>query len=52
MSDRAAVSEFLLAIDAATPIDCLIASAGITMVTPGAGAVEDLIKSAELFDVN
>src|SRR5208337_1687000 len=50
--DRAAMSEFLLAIDAATPIDCLIASAGVTMVTPAVGAVEDLTKSAELFDVN
>jgi len=50
--DRAAMSEFLLEIDAATPIDCLMASAGVTMVTPAAGAVEDLTKSAELFDVN
>ena len=50
--DRGAMSEFLLAIDAATPIDCLIASAGVTMVTPSVGAVEDLTKSAELFDVN
>ena len=50
--DRAAMSEFLLAFDAATPIDCLIASAGVTMVTPAAGAVEDLTKSADLFDVN
>jgi short-subunit dehydrogenase len=50
--DRIAMSDFLLAIDAATPIDCVIASAGVTMVTPAAGAVEDLTKSAELFDVN
>jgi short-subunit dehydrogenase len=50
--DRAAMSEFLLAIDTATPIDCVIASAGVTMVTPAVGAVEDLTKSAELFDVN
>ncbi|HZZ62674.1 MAG TPA: SDR family NAD(P)-dependent oxidoreductase [Roseiarcus sp.] len=50
--DRAAMSAFLLEIDAATPIDCLIASAGVTMVTPAAGAVEDLAKSAELFDIN
>ena len=50
--DRAAMSEFLLALDAATPIDCLIASAGVTLVTPAAGAVEDLTKSADLFDVN
>lgn len=50
--DRSAMSAFLLEIDAATPIDCLIASAGVSMVTPAAGAVEDLTKSAELFDVN
>jgi short-subunit dehydrogenase len=50
--DRAAMSAFLLQIDAATPIDCVIASAGVTMVTPAVGAVEDLTKSAELFDVN
>jgi short-subunit dehydrogenase len=50
--DRAAMSEFLLAIDAAAPIDCVIASAGVTMVTPAVGAVEDLTKSAELFDIN
>jgi short-subunit dehydrogenase len=30
----------------------MIASAGISMVTPAHGAVEDLTKSAELFDVN
>src|SRR5271166_206591 len=48
--DRAAMSEFLLAFDAATPIDCLIAGAGVTLVTPAAGAVEDLTKSADLFD--
>jgi short-subunit dehydrogenase len=50
--DAAAMSEFLLAFDAATPIDCLIASAGVSMVTPVRGAVEDLTKSAELFDIN
>jgi short-subunit dehydrogenase len=50
--DRAAMSKFLLAIDADTPIDCLIACAGVTMVTPAVGAVEDLTESAELFDVN
>lgn len=50
--DRPAMRKFLLEIDAATPIDCLIASAGVTMVTPVAGAAEDLTKSAELFDIN
>ncbi len=50
--DRAAMAEFLLTFDAAAPIDCLIVSAGVTMVTPADGGVEDLTKSAELFDVN
>ena len=50
--DRSAMSGFLLDVDAATPIDCLIASAGVSMVTPALGAVEDLTKSADLFDVN
>ena len=35
--DRSAMSGFLLEIDHATPIDCLIASAGVTMVTPAVG---------------
>ena len=50
--DRNAMSSFLLEVDQATPIDCLIASAGVTMVTPAAGEVEDLTKSADLLDVN
>ena len=50
--DRAAMAGFLLAFDSAAPIDCLIASAGVTMVTPAVGGVEDLTKSSELFDVN
>jgi short-subunit dehydrogenase len=50
--DRAAMTEFLLAFDSAASIDCLIASAGVTMVTPAVGGVEDLTKSGELFDVN
>ena len=50
--DRQAMSGFLLEIDTATPIDCLIASAAVSMVTPAVGAVEDLTKSADLFDVN
>lgn len=43
---------FLLGVDSATPIDCLIASAGVTMVTAVPGGVEDLSRSPELFDVN
>jgi short-subunit dehydrogenase len=50
--DRAAMSEFALACDVAAPVDCVIASAGVTMVTPADGNVEDLTKSHELFDVN
>jgi short-subunit dehydrogenase len=50
--DAAAMREFLLDFDAAAPIDCMITSAGISMVTPAHGAVEDLTRSAELFDVN
>ena len=44
--------EFVLACDAAALIDCVIASAGVTMVTRADGNVEDLTKSRELFDVN
>jgi short-subunit dehydrogenase len=50
--DRDAMSDFLLSVDEADPIDCLIAAAGVTMVTPRAGEVEDLTKAPELFDVN
>jgi short-subunit dehydrogenase len=50
--NRSAMNEFLLAVDAATPIDCVIASAGVTMVTSADGTVEDLTRSAELYDVN
>jgi short-subunit dehydrogenase len=50
--DREAMSAFLVAADEADPTDCVIASAGVTMVTPHAGAVEDLTRSRELFDVN
>jgi short-subunit dehydrogenase len=50
--DREGMRAFLTEFDAAAPIDCLIASAGVTMVTPNAGEVEDLSKSRDLFDVN
>ncbi len=50
--DREAMSAFLIAADEADPTDCVIASAGVTMVTPHAGAVEDLAQSRDLFDVN
>ena len=50
--DRDAMRSFLLDFDAAAPVDCIIASAGVTMVTPAPGGVEDLTKAEELFDVN
>jgi short-subunit dehydrogenase len=50
--NRSAMDEFLLAMDAATPIDCVIACAGVSMVTPADGTVEDLARSPELFDIN
>lgn len=50
--DREGMADFLLSVDAATPIECLIASAGVTMVTPRVGAVEDLAEARGLFDTN
>ncbi|RBP17160.1 short-subunit dehydrogenase [Roseiarcus fermentans] len=50
--DRDALSAFLVETDEADATDCLIASAGVTMVTPRAGAVEDLTRAQDLFDVN
>jgi short-subunit dehydrogenase len=50
--DRAAIGSFLLALDAASPIDCMIANAGIAMGTTPDGEVEDLSKVGELFEVN
>ncbi len=50
--DPDAMRAFLVEADEADPTDCVIASAGVTMVTPRAGAVEDLTRSRDLFDVN
>jgi short-subunit dehydrogenase len=50
--DREAMRRFLSEFDAAAPVDCIIASAGISMVTPVSGGVEDLTRANELFDVN
>ena len=50
--DRDAMRNFLLDFDAAAPVDCIIASAGVTMVTSAAGEVEDLTQAEGLFDVN
>ncbi len=50
--DEQAMRAFLLAADDADPTECVIASAGVTMVTPRAGGVEDLTRCRDLFDVN
>jgi short-subunit dehydrogenase len=50
--DRDAMRGFLLDFDAAAPVDCVIASAGVTMVTPAPGEVEDLTRAQDLFDIN
>lgn len=50
--DRAGLREFLIAFDEATPINLLAASAGVTMVTPAPGEVEDIAKARALFEVN
>ena len=50
--DEPAMRAFLLAVDEADPTECVIASAGVTMVTPRPGMVEDLTRSRDLFDVN
>jgi len=50
--DRFALRDFLLHFDAHAPIDSLIASAGVTLVTPAVGSVEDLEAAASLFEVN
>ena len=52
MRDEQAMRAFLLAVDDADPTECVIASAGVTMVTPRAGMVEDLTRCRDLFDVN
>lgn len=50
--DRDALAAFLIAADEADPTDCVIASAGVTLVTPHAGGAEDLDRAQDLFDVN
>ena len=44
--------DFLLDFDGGAPIDAVIASAGVSQVTPGLGEVEDLEQGAALFEVN
>lgn len=50
--DREGMSAFLLAFDSDAPIDCVIASAGVTSVTATDGEPEDLAKSKDVFEVN
>lgn len=50
--EKDAMRAFLLDFDGAAPIDLLIASAGVTMVTPAQGEVEDLTRTQALFEVN
>jgi short-subunit dehydrogenase len=51
--DSAAMSAFLLAFDDEAPVDCVIASAGITSVTrKGEQPEEDFLRSKDVFDVN
>ena len=50
--DRQAIREFLLDFDSRSPIDALIASAGVTQVTPAAGQAEDLDAASALFEIN
>ncbi len=50
--DREGMNAFLLDFDAASPIDCVIASAGVTSVTTADGEFEDLTKTQDLFEVN
>jgi short-subunit dehydrogenase len=52
LRDRAAMQDFLLDFDAFAPIDRVIATAGVTGVSPGAGEVEDLTQAGALFEVN
>ncbi|HXZ17471.1 MAG TPA: SDR family NAD(P)-dependent oxidoreductase [Roseiarcus sp.] len=50
--DRDDMRTFLVEADEAEPTDCVIASAGVTLVTEDAGGVEDLTRSQTVFDVN
>ncbi len=50
--DGEGMSAFLLAFDTEAPVDCVIASAGITSVTRKDGEPEDLSRAKDVFDVN
>lgn len=50
--DAEAMSAFLLAFDGEAPVDCVIASAGVTSVTRKEGEPADLLRAKEIFDVN
>lgn len=50
--DRQELSAFIAAADAATPIDLVIANAGVTGGVPDGGAIEPAEVSAEIVEVN
>jgi short-subunit dehydrogenase len=51
--DAEGMSAFLLAFDDEAPVDCLIASAGVTSVTrKGEEPEEDFLRSKDVFDTN
>jgi short-subunit dehydrogenase len=50
--DGESVSAFLTAFDDESPVDCVIASAGVTSVTRKGGDTEDFVTARELFDIN
>jgi short-subunit dehydrogenase len=52
LRDREAMRDFCLELDETAPIDGVIASAGVSLVTPRPGEVESLDQAAALFDVN
>ena len=50
--DSEGVSAFLLAFDDESPVDCVIAGAGVTSVTRKDGEPEDFARAREVFDIN
>jgi short-subunit dehydrogenase len=50
--DAEGMNKFLLAFDEGSPVDCVIANAGISSVTGADGEPEDLRRAKEVFDIN
>jgi short-subunit dehydrogenase len=50
--DVEGMNNFLLAFDRETPVDCVIANAGVSSVTRADGEPEDLLAAKALFDIN